>query len=80
MGKTLRAVSDIDNQVTGVLSDAFTRYPGCCRRLVKQFAYNNRLTPAVLRRMKAEVRKGRMDEMTATAIIYSIHRQSRMSG
>jgi hypothetical protein len=80
MGKTMRSIAEVDSQVTDCLTQTFSRYPGCCRRLVKQFAYNNRLTPAVLRRMKQHVRKGQMDEMTATAIIYHIHRQSRLGG
>ena len=62
-----------------ILADAFRRYPTAHRSKVKQFSRMRELTSRCLARLRHEAKHG-MDDPTATAIIYVIHRNSRLFG
>lgn len=69
-----------NNQVSdSILSEAFRRYPNASRKNVRRFAKMRSLTPKCMARLRSEVRSG-MTDATATAVIYVIHRNSRLLG
>lgn len=62
-----------------ILAETFRRYPTASRGKVRQFSKIRRLTDDVKRRLRQEVSFG-MDDATATACIYIVHRNSRLLG
>lgn len=62
-----------------ILADAFRRYPNASRGKVRQFSKMRDMTQRCLARLKHEASFG-MDDQTASAIIYCIHRNSRLLG
>lgn len=76
------AIRQVEEEVTTrdcILADAFRRYPHASRKKVRQFSRMRELTNRCLARLKHEATSG-MDDQTATAIIYVIHRNSRLLG
>lgn len=62
-----------------IISDAFSRYPMASKRKVRQFSKMRALTSKCMARLRQEANSG-MNDQTATAIIYVIHRSSRLLG
>lgn len=62
-----------------ILAEAFRRYPMASKPKVRQFARMRSLTSKCLARLRHEAKSG-MTDQTGTAIIYVIHRNSRLLG